>query len=86
MAPGPQLEHARTVVEDAAREAGRNPAAIGMHGQINVTPADLDSVAERLAAWTEQRASHVDINTMKAGLTTVEQHIALLERVAAAIQ
>jgi len=85
MAPGPQLEHARGVVETAAREAGRDLAEIGMHGQINVTPGDVDTVAERLAAWSDQGASHVDINTMKAGLTTVEQHIALLSEVAAAL-
>lgn len=86
MAPGPELEHARAVVEDAAREAGRDPAEVGMHGQINVTQDDIDTAAERLAAWTEQGASHVDVNTMKAGRATVEQHIALLEQVAAALQ
>jgi len=85
MAPGPQLEHACGVVETAAREAGRDLAEIGMHGQINVSPGDVDTVAERLAAWSDQGASHVDINTMKAGLTTVEQHIALLSEVAAAL-
>ncbi len=85
MAPGPQLEHARTVVEDAARGAGRDPADIGMHGQINVTPDDVETVAARLAAWTEQGASHVDVNTMKAGRVTVQEHITLLEQVATAL-
>jgi probable F420-dependent oxidoreductase len=86
MTPGPQLEHARSIVETAAREAGRDPDAIGMQGQINVTPADVDTVADRMVAWNGQGASHVDINTMKAGLTTVEQHVALLESVASALQ
>lgn len=85
MGPGPQLEHARGVVETAAREAGRDPGALGMQGQITVTRDDVDTVAAQLATWSEQGASHVDINTMRGGLKTVDEHIALLTEVAAAI-
>lgn len=84
--PGPQLEHARAVVDTAAREAGRDPATLGMQGQINVTHADLGTVAERVAAWQAAGASHADINTMRGGLKTVEEHIALLADVATTLR
>src|SRR5438874_5735690 len=33
--PGPRLDHARAVVEQAAREAGRDPASLGMEGRVS---------------------------------------------------
>jgi hypothetical protein len=39
-------------------------------------------VAEQLAQWREIGASHVSVNTMGAGFTSVGQHLDALERVA----
>ena len=58
MAPGPELDEARAVVERAAVGAGRDPATIGMEGRVNWR-GDGEAVTKELAAWAEAGASHV---------------------------
>lgn len=79
--PGPRLDEARAIVDRAATDAGRDPAAIGMEGRVSWT-GDEDAVAAELAAWAEAGASHVSVNTMGAGLRTVDEHLEVLARVA----
>jgi probable F420-dependent oxidoreductase len=81
VAPGPQLEEARAAVEQAAIEAGRDPAAIGMEGRVNYS-GDVDAVARELAPWAKAGASHVSVNTMGAGLKSVDDHLDALAAVA----
>jgi probable F420-dependent oxidoreductase len=81
MTPGPALDDARTVVETAAAAAGRDPATIGMEGRVDWR-GDSDAVADSLAQWAMSGASHVSINTMGAGLQTVDDHLTVLARVA----
>ena len=81
MGPGPALDEARAVVERAAAEAGRDPATIGMEGRVDWR-GDADATAEGLAAWAKAGASHVSVNTMGAGLETVDDHLAALAQVA----
>jgi probable F420-dependent oxidoreductase len=78
--PGPQLDAARTVVADAAVAAGRDPSAIGMEGRVDWR-GDADQVAADLAAWADAGASHVSVNTMGAGLKSVDEHLAALSAV-----
>ena len=80
--PGPRLDRARSVVEGAAVAAGRDPSVLGMEGQVTWS-GDRDRMAKELAAWAAGGASHVAVNTMGAGLTTVDEHLAVLESVAA---
>ena len=84
MAPGPELDEARAVVERAAVGAGRDPATIGMEGRVNWR-GDGEAVTKELAAWAEAGASHVSVNTMSAGLKTVDDHLAALAQVAASL-
>lgn len=84
MSPGPRLDEARAVVERAAVEAGRDPAAVGMEGRVNWR-GDADAAADELAAWARAGASHVAVNTMGAGLATVDDHLAALAQVAASL-
>jgi len=81
MSPGSGLDYARGIVEAAAVEAGRDPASIGMEGRASWS-GDDDAVAREIAAWAGAGASHVSINTMDAGLKTVDDHLAVLARVA----
>jgi probable F420-dependent oxidoreductase len=76
--PGPELDEARRVVEQAAAEAGRDPARIGMEGRVNWR-GSLAELAEHAAAWRDAGASHVSVNTMGAGLRTVGEHLGALE-------
>jgi probable F420-dependent oxidoreductase len=83
--PGPELAEAMAVVHDAAREAGRDPAAIGMEGRVNLGQEGPDRAVERAAAWREAGATHLSLNTMGAGLATVDDHIAALAAAAEAV-
>mgnify|MGYP000691613413 FL=1 len=78
---GSGLEWARERVHDAATAAGRDPATIGMEGRVTWT-GDPDRALAEIAAWRAAGASHVSINTMGAGLDGVDEHLAVLERLA----
>jgi hypothetical protein len=75
--PGPKLERAKQEVEQAATEAGRDPAQIGMGGQVSWT-GNVDDLADGLRAWADAGATHMSINTMDAGLASVDDHLAAL--------
>ncbi|MFN8226333.1 MAG: LLM class F420-dependent oxidoreductase [Mycobacterium sp.] len=78
---GSGLEWARERVHDAATAAGRDPATIGMEGRVTWA-GDPDRALAEIAAWRAAGASHVSINTMGAGLDGVDEHLAVLERLA----
>lgn len=84
VAPGAKLDEARAHVERAALAAGRDPASIGMEGRVTWS-GDAERAAGELSAWAATGASHVSVNTMGAGLDTVDAHLAAFERVAAAV-
>jgi probable F420-dependent oxidoreductase len=83
VAPGPQLDEARAAVEKAARDAGRDPATLGMEGRVSWR-GDAGAVAAEARAWHDAGATHLSVNTMGAGLRTVEEHLAALEAAAEA--
>jgi probable F420-dependent oxidoreductase len=76
--PGPALEHAIEVVHEAAVEAGRDPATLGMEAQIRLANVGVEGVAAAVEEWRQAGVTHLGINTMGAGLATVEQHIDVL--------
>ena len=85
MQPGPQLDEALELVRRAAVEAGRDPASIAMEGRIS-GGGDADETAEALRRWAEAGATHVSVNTMGAGLRSVDDHLAALAATAQAAQ
>jgi alkanesulfonate monooxygenase SsuD/methylene tetrahydromethanopterin reductase-like flavin-dependent oxidoreductase (luciferase family) len=78
--PGPRLDEARQVVEQAAREAGRDPARLGMEGRVSWRGSE-DELARAIRRWEEAGASHVSVNTMGAGLASVDAHLDALATV-----
>jgi probable F420-dependent oxidoreductase len=75
-----------------AEEAGRDPMAIGIEGRVNIgrpyegqgrvnnassKPSDWNKLA---AAWQEVGATHLSVNTMRAGLKGPDQHIEAIRR------
>ena len=80
--PGPELDRARSIVEEAALEAGRDPSSIGMEGKLELGDKNLDRVGAEVAAWRELGATHLSVNTMGAGLRTVDDHLAALSALA----
>jgi probable F420-dependent oxidoreductase len=75
--PGPKLEQALHEVAQAATEAGRDPAQIAMEGRVSWN-GNADDLADGLRVWAEAGASHVSINTMNAGLASVDDHLGAL--------
>jgi probable F420-dependent oxidoreductase len=85
MRPGPEFEAARAMVIRAAEEAGRDPAALGCEGRVTWT-GDLDAALAEHAAWRESGATHLSVNTMGAGLSTVDDHLEVLGRLAESLR
>jgi probable F420-dependent oxidoreductase len=75
--PGPKLDQARQQLAQAATESGRDPAQIAMEGRVSWN-GNADDLAEGLRVWVDAGASHISINTMNAGLASVDDHLAAL--------
>jgi probable F420-dependent oxidoreductase len=83
MAPGPQLDEARRIVTEAAAQAGRDPASLGMEGRLR-WQQDQDKLAAAMRQWQDTGATHLSVNTMGAGLKSVDDHLAALATTAEA--
>jgi len=81
--PGPQLDEALKLVRQAAIEAARDPDSIGMEGRVSLR-GNVQELVDGLRAWASAGASHVSINTMGAGLESVDDHLAALATAAEA--
>jgi alkanesulfonate monooxygenase SsuD/methylene tetrahydromethanopterin reductase-like flavin-dependent oxidoreductase (luciferase family) len=82
-AAGPELDEARGIIEAAARDAGRDPAALGLEGRVAYT-GDPDAVAADIEDWRAAGATHVSVNTMSAGLPSADAHLKVLTEIASA--
>jgi alkanesulfonate monooxygenase SsuD/methylene tetrahydromethanopterin reductase-like flavin-dependent oxidoreductase (luciferase family) len=85
MAPGPQLDEARRIVAEAATEAGRDPASLGMEGRLR-WQEDRDKLAAAIRQWQDADATHLSVNTMGAGLRTADDHLVALATAAEGIR
>jgi probable F420-dependent oxidoreductase len=63
-------------MHEYAKAAGRDPKAIGIEGRVGLadggSPDDWQKESE---AWVEAGATHLSVNTMRAGLKGPDQHI-----------
>jgi alkanesulfonate monooxygenase SsuD/methylene tetrahydromethanopterin reductase-like flavin-dependent oxidoreductase (luciferase family) len=83
--PGAGLDEALEIVAEGAREVGRDPSTIAFEGRVDYSAGGPERVAEHAARWSAAGASHVSVNTMRAGLEGVDAHIAALTSVAALV-
>jgi probable F420-dependent oxidoreductase len=83
--PGPKLDEAKAVIERAAKESGRDPASIGMEGRVSWADGGVDRLTDHVGRWQKAGASHVAINTMGAGLASVDDHLGVLTTAAEAL-
>jgi probable F420-dependent oxidoreductase len=79
--PGPDFARARDTVRRAAEEAGRDPDRIGCEGRI-AWRGDLAAAVAEAEGWRTARATHLGVTTMGAGLSTVDDHLVVLGRLA----
>ena len=63
-----------------ARDAGRDPAQIGVEGRISLAESGPDAWGGLAEAWRKVGATHLSVNTMRAGLETPGDHIDAIRR------
>jgi hypothetical protein len=84
--PGPRLDEAKAIVDGAAIEAGRDPSDLGMEGRATWdATGGVDLLVKHVAKWRAAGATHLSINTMGAGLGSVDGHLGALAAGAAAL-
>jgi probable F420-dependent oxidoreductase len=62
-----------------ARDAGRDPADIGLEPRLNLATVSPAERADYAAAWQRVGATHLTVATMGAGYATVDDHLGALE-------
>lgn len=72
-------------VKEYAREAGRDPEAIGIEPRLSVATVSPPDWASHAAAWRALGATHLTVNTMGAGLLSIDEHLETLRRVKATL-
>ena len=81
-----KLEQEREQICAVASAAGRDPDAIGIQGRIDgFKDREPASVLDQLQAWRRFGATHVAINLMDCGLGGVDQHLAAMAEISAAL-
>jgi alkanesulfonate monooxygenase SsuD/methylene tetrahydromethanopterin reductase-like flavin-dependent oxidoreductase (luciferase family) len=68
-----------------AKEAGRDPSAIGIEGRVSVAGGDPEKWRSAVSAWKALGATHLSVNTMKAGLSGAAGHVDAIRRFRGAI-
>jgi len=58
-----------------ARDAGRDPASIGIEGRISIGKRTPDDWLKEAEAWERLGATHLSVNTMGVGLRAPQEHI-----------
>jgi alkanesulfonate monooxygenase SsuD/methylene tetrahydromethanopterin reductase-like flavin-dependent oxidoreductase (luciferase family) len=80
MAPDEKCRAAIEKVRAYARDAGRDPAAIGIEGRVSYGNGSTEEWLNAIQAWKKLGATHVSLNTMKAGLAAPTAHIEAIRK------
>jgi alkanesulfonate monooxygenase SsuD/methylene tetrahydromethanopterin reductase-like flavin-dependent oxidoreductase (luciferase family) len=62
------------------REAGRDPAKVGVQARVGAAKSDPDAWARAVETFAGMGIDRLEFNTMGAGFSTVDQHIKALQR------
>jgi len=76
-------ETAREMIEKTrayARAAGRDPGRIGFEARVSIGGKNPDDWAREVEGWRALGATHLTVNTMKAGLNAPREHIDAIRR------
>jgi probable F420-dependent oxidoreductase len=79
----PPNEEGRATLERMrgyARAASRDPASIGIEGRISMADSTPDTWSRQAEDWGALGATHLSVNTMRAGLKTPAAHIDAIQR------
>ncbi len=78
--PGEDGREAIAKVRQFAQDAGRDPDTIGMEPRINLGDGNAEFWADRAREWAGMGATHISVNTMRAGLSGPQQHIDAIQQ------
>jgi probable F420-dependent oxidoreductase len=76
------LEDSLEIIRESAAEVGRDLSRFQFEGRVEYGTRDPAKMAEHARRWQEAGATHVSVNTMHAGLKTVDEHIGALRELA----
>ena len=85
MGPDDTCRAAIDKIGSYAREAGRDPKSIGIESRVTIGQKSPEEWKKEIEAWKNLGATHLAVNTMKAGLPTPTAHIEAIRRVKAMI-
>jgi probable F420-dependent oxidoreductase len=80
--PGGGLESALETIREGADEVGRDVSELKFEGRLEFAARHHEKIAEHARRWRDAGASTLSLNTMHAGLATVDDHIAAFEEMA----
>jgi len=80
MQPGDDAKATVERLKKFAVDAGRDAAEIGMEARINLADGDPEYWQGQAKAWQELGATHVSVNTMRAGLDSPQEHINAIQQ------
>ncbi len=78
--PDQQMGETLERLRDYTREAGRDPAALGIEARLTIRDTALDEWVRQTEAWQKLGATHISINTMGAGFKSPDEHIHAIQR------
>jgi probable F420-dependent oxidoreductase len=59
---------------------GRDPQTFGIDGRLSIGRMPQSAWAEEIDRWRQLGATQIAVNTMGAGFTSLDQHLAVIER------
>jgi len=78
--PGDKVRSMIEKIRSYAKEAGRDPSAIGIEARLAIANRSPEEWVKAVSQWKELGATHLSVNTMKAGLSTPAAHIDAIRR------
>ncbi len=73
-----EFQRRYATIQQYMLESGRNPAEMGLEGQIYLGRGNHDDWEQDIAAWRELGASHLTVRSIGTGRRTVAQHVEAL--------
>lgn len=67
-------------VHSHAQAAGREPSAIGIESRLSIGHRSSEEWVQQVQAWKALGATHISVDTMKAGLANPQAHIDAIRR------
>ena len=78
--PDDRSRAAVDALRDYVRAEGREPSSVGIESWVSIGGNEPDQWVEEVAGWKTIGATHLCVNTLKAGLSSPDGHIEALGR------